>query len=132
MLSNSKIKIGSNRSFGLVFFVVFLIISFWSFRGNLNEVSILPFFIAIIFLILGLMKSNLLTPLNKIWFRFGIILGAVIAPIIMAIIFFLVVTPIGLLMKIMGKDLLKKKYNKAAKSYWIKRNQDIGTMKRQF
>ena len=132
MLSNSKIKIGSNRSFGLVFFVVFLIISFWSFRGNLNEISILPFFIAIIFLILGLMKSKLLTPLNKIWFRFGIILGAIIAPIIMAIIFFLVVTPIGLLMKIMGKDLLKKKYNKAAKSYWIKRNQDIGTMKRQF
>jgi large-conductance mechanosensitive channel len=132
MLSNSKIKIGSNRSFGLVFFVVFLIISFWSFRGNLNEVSILPFFIAIIFLILGLIKSKLLTPLNKIWFRFGIILGAVIAPIIMAVIFFLVVTPIGLLMKIMGKDLLKKKYNKAAKSYWIKRNQDIGTMKRQF
>ena len=130
--SNSKIKIGSNRSFGLVFFVVFLIISFWSFRGNLNEISILPFFIAIIFLILGLMKSKLLTLLNKIWFRFGIILGAIIAPIIMAIIFFLVVTPIGLLMKIMGKDLLKKNYDKAAKSYWIKRNQDIGTMKRQF
>ena len=78
------------------------------------------------------MKSKLLTLLNKIWFRFGIILGAIIAPIIMAIIFFLVVTPIGLLMKIMGKDLLKKNYDKAAKSYWIKRNQDIGTMKRQF
>ena len=125
-------KISSNKSFGIFFFLVLFIIAFWSFRGNLNEISILPFFIAIIFLILGLMKSKLLTLLNKIWFRFGIILGAIIAPIIMAIIFFLVVTPIGLLMKIMGKDLLKKNYDKAAKSYWIKRNQDIGTMKRQF
>ena len=130
--SKSKIKIGSNRSFGLVFFVVFFIIAFWSFRGNLNEIKILPLFISLIFLILGLIKSNLLTPLNKIWFKFGIILGAIISPIVMAVVFFLVVTPTGLIMRIMGKDLLKRKYDKTKQSYWIKRDQAIGTMKRQF
>ena len=132
MSSKSKIKIGSNRSFGLVFFVVFFIIAFWSFRGNLNEIKILPLFISLIFLILGLIKSNLLTPLNKIWFKFGIILGAIISPIVMAVVFFLVVTPTGLIMRIMGKDLLKRKYDKTKQSYWIKRDQAIGTMKRQF
>ena len=132
MTSKSKIKIGSNRSFGLVFFVVFFIIAFWSFRGNLNEIKILPLFISLIFLILGLIKSNLLTPLNKIWFKFGIILGAIISPIVMAVVFFLVVTPTGLIMRIMGKDLLKRKYDKTKQSYWIKRDQAIGTMKRQF
>ena len=132
MSSKSKIKIGSNRSFGLVFFVVFFIIAFWSFRGNLNEIKILPLFISLIFLILGLIKSNLLTPLNKIWFKFGIILGAIISPIVMAVVFFLVVTPTGLIMTKMGKDLLKRKYDKTKQSYWIKRDQAIGTMKRQF
>ena len=132
MSSKSKIKIGSNRSFGLVFFVVFFIIAFWSFRGNLNEIKILPLFISLIFLILGLIKSNLLTPLNKIWFKFGIILGAIISPIVMAVVFFLVVTPTGLIMRIMGKDLLKRKYDKTKQSYWIKRDHAIGTMKRQF
>ena len=88
--------------------------------------------VALVFLILGLTKSKLLTPLNKLWFKFGMILGAVVAPFIMCIIFFLIVAPIGLLMKIMGKDLLNKKYDKKKKTYWIKRDVPIGTMKRQF
>jgi len=84
------------------------------------------------FLILGLIKPKLLAPLNKLWFKFGMILGAIVAPIVMGVIFFLTVTPIGLVMKIMGKDLLNKKYNKKKKTYWIKRDVPIGTMKRQF
>ena len=78
------------------------------------------------------MNSRLLTPLNKLWFKFGTILGVVIAPIVMGIIFFLVVTPIGLIMNIMGKDLLNKRYSKKKESYWIERDKPIGTMKRQF
>ena len=107
----NKIKIGSNRNFGLVFFMIFLIISLWplTYEGPIRIWSVT---VALVFLILGLTKSKLLTPLNKLWFKFGIILGAIIAPIVMGIVFFLVLTPIGLVMKIMGKDLLSKKYDK--------------------
>ena len=77
------------------------------------------------------MNSKVLTPLNKLWFEFGIILGAIVAPVIMSIIFFLVITPIGLIMKIIGKDLLNKKYDRIKNTYWIKRDVLIGTMKRQ-
>ena len=131
MKQKSKIKLGSNRSFGLVFFVVFLIISLWPFNFDSN-IRILPAIISLFFLILGLINSKLLTPLNKIWFKFGIILGSIIAPIIMAIVFFFVVTPIGFIMRMMGKDLLNKKYDIKKKSYWIKRDKPIDTMKRQF
>ena len=88
--------------------------------------------ISAVFLILGLINSRLLTPLNVFWFKFGMILGAIISPIVMGIVFFLVVTPTGFILRIMGKDLLNKKYDKEKETYWIKRNASIGTMKRQF
>jgi len=132
MQNKSKIKMGSNKSFGIVFFIVFFIIAFWSFRGDFSQVKVLPIIFSLIFLILGLKNSNLLTPLNKIWFKFGMFLGAIVSPIVMAAIFFLVVTPIGLIMQLLGKDLLKKKYEKNKKSYWIERENEISTMKRQF
>jgi len=132
MFEKSKIKIGSNRGFGVVFFVVFFIISFWSFRGDLEQIKIIPLIISISFLILGLLNSKILTPLNKLWFKFGLLLGAIAAPIIMGFVFFLVVTPIAFIMKLAGKDLLKRKYDKLSKTYWIKRNKKIGTMKQQF
>ena len=131
MSRRSRIKISSNRSFGLVFFFVFLIISFWPLIDE-GQIRIWSIAIAIVFLILALMNSKLLTPLNKLWFKFGMVLGAIVAPIVMGIVFFLVVTPIGLVMKIMGKDLLNKKYDKKKRTYWIKREISIGTMKRQF
>ena len=127
----NKIKISSNRNFGLVFFIVFLIVSTWPLT-NEEPVRIWSTIISLVFLILGLMNSKLLTPLNKLWFKFGMILGAIIAPIAMGVVFFLVVTPIGLIMKIMGKDLLNKKYDKKKRTYWIKRDTSIGSMKRQF
>ena len=132
MQKKSKSEISSNRSFGIVFFIVFFIIAFWSFRGDFSQVKVLPIIFSLIFLILGLKNSNLLTPLNKIWFKFGMFLGAIVSPIVMAAIFFLVVTPIGLIMQLLGKDLLKKKYEKNKKSYWIERENEISTMKRQF
>ena len=131
MLSKTQIKISSNRNFGLVFFIVFLIVSLWPLTYG-EPIRIWLVIISMVFLILGLMNSKLLTPLNKLWFKFGMILGAIVTPIVMGLIFFLVVTPIGLIMRVMGKDLLNKKYDKKKKTYWIKRNTPIGTMKRQF
>ena len=131
MQKNSKIKINSNRSFGVVFFFVFLIISLWPLLNG-NPLRVWSIFVAIIFLILGLINSNFLSPLNRLWFKFGKLLGTVVAPIVMGIIFFLVITPTGFIMKILGKDLLSKKYNSKMKSYWINREKSQSTMKQQF
>jgi len=127
---DNNIKIGSNRSFGIVFFVVFILIGFYPLLndGNLNIISIL---IGIIFLILGILNSRFLTPLNKIWFKFGIFLGQIISPIVMGIIFFLVVTPIAFIMRVLGKDVLRLK-KKSDNSYWIKKTDLKSKMKNQF
>tara|TARA_Y100000590_G_scaffold1144_1_gene1495 strand:- start:120 stop:515 length:396 start_codon:yes stop_codon:yes gene_type:complete len=131
MKKKNKIKISSNRSFGIVFFVVFLIISVWPLL-NENPLRIWAISVSIIFLILGLMNSKILTPLNLIWYKFGILLGILISPIVMGIVFFLVVTPTGFIMKILGKDLLNTNFNKEIKSYWINRDNSKTSMKKQF
>ena len=123
-------KKNSNRSFGILFFVVFLIISLWPLLKG-NDLRIWSLIISILFLILGLLKSKFLTPLKRIWIKFGELLGKIISPIVLAIVFFIVVTPIGLFMKILRKDLLNIKFTKD-KSYWIKRDKDLGPMKNQF
>ena len=131
MHHESKIKIGSNRNFGLVFFFVFLIIGLWPLLNG-GPFRIWSIVIAIIFLILGLVNSKLLTPLNKLWFKFGLFLGTIVSPFVMGIIFFLVITPIGFVMKIIGKDLLNIKHDNKKKSYWINRDKTKSTMKQQF
>ena len=129
-MKNSKIKIGSNKSFGIVFFTFFLIIAIWPlFNGY--EIRYWSLIISIVFLLLGILNSKILTPLNKIWFKFGILLGNVIAPIVMSIIFFLVVTPTSLIMKLFGKDILGIKKNRS-KSYWIEKSGPKSKMKNQF
>ena len=120
----------SNKSFGIVFFIVFLLIALWPLISG-ESIRYWSVIIAAIFLILGLLKSKFLTPLNKVWIKFGELLGKIVSPIVMGIIYFLIVTPIGLLMRLMQKDLLRLKFNKS-KSYWMKREKNIGTMKRQF
>ena len=125
-----KPKIGSNRSFGVVFFIVFLIISFWPLL-NSNDIRIWSLVISIIFLILGLINSKILTPLNKLWFKFGIFLGNIISPIVMGIIYFIVVTPIGLVLKAFNKDILNLKKTKNS-SYWINKEKYNSSMKNQF
>ena len=124
------VKISSNRSFGLVFFIVFLLIAFYPLI-NQEEIRIWSVLISLLFLILGIINSKILTPLNKVWFKFGIFLGKLISPVVMGIIFFLVVTPIAFLMKILKKDLLNLKFNKN-KSYWIEKTDPKSTMKNQF
>ncbi len=129
-MANKNIKISSNRNFGIVFFVVFLIIAIWPLL-NSDPIRIWFLLIAFIFLFLGIINSKILTPLNKIWFKFGIFLGNFISPIVMAIIFFFVVTPIGILMKVFKKDLINLKKNND-KSYWIIKKDIKSKMKNQF
>ena len=127
---NKKVWMSSNRSFGLVFFAFFLIIGLWPIF-EYEQVRIWSIIAALIFLILGILDSKYLTPLNRFWMKFGLFLGKIISPIVMGIVFFLVVTPIGILMKIFGKDLLKTQYKKN-ESYWVYRKDKFGSMKRQF
>jgi len=121
-----KVKIGSNRSFGIVFFIVFLIIGTYPifFQGELRIWSLI---VSIIFLLLGIINSRFLSPLNLLWFKFGMLLGRIVSPIVMGLVFFLVVTPTGLLMRLFGKDPLNTKFSKDD-SYWIKREKNIGTI----
>jgi hypothetical protein len=129
-MDTDKIKFSSNKSFGILFFVLFMIISLYPLLkgGNIKILTIIP---AIIFLILGLLNSPVLKPLNKIWFKFGILLGSFISPIVMGVIFFIVITPISIIMKILDKNLLGLNKNKK-KSYWVKRSLIKSKMKNQF
>ena len=129
-MKKNDIKISSNRSFGIVFFIFFLIIAVYPII-NSGNIRISLLFISLIFLILGLLNSKILSPLNKLWMKFGLFLGKIISPLIMALIFFLVVTPTGLLMRIFKKDLLNLKYNDS-KSYWIEKTGPKSKMKNQF
>ena len=124
------IKIGSNRSFGIVFFIVFFLIATYPLING-NEIRLWSLVVSIIFLLLGLINSKILNPFNKLWFKFGIFLGKIISPLIMGIIFFLVVTPIGFLMRLLNKDLLNLKFNNNS-SYWIEKTEPKSKMKNQF
>jgi len=129
-LKHKNIKISSNRSFGFVFFVVFFVISLWPILSE-NEIRIWSLILSVIFFILGILNSKILTPLNKVWFRFGIFLGNFIAPIVMGVVFFLVVTPTGILAKLFKKDLINLKKNND-KTYWVEKKETISNMKNQF
>lgn len=129
-MRDKDIKISTNRSFGVVFFIVFLLIALYPLVNN-EDIRLWSLVISLIFLVLGITNSKILSPLNKIWFKFGIILGIIISPVIMGAIFFLVVTPIGFIMRLTGKDLLNLKYHDD-KSYWIKKEDPKSNMKNQF
>jgi len=126
----NDLKISSNRSFGIVFFLIFLLIAIYPLTYN-NEIRIWSLIISLSFLILGIMNSKILLPLNKIWFKFGILLGLIFSPVIMGFIFFLVVTPIGILMRVLRKDLLNLKFSNL-ETYWIEKKDQKSEMKNQF
>ena len=125
-----NIKIGSNKSFGVVFSIVFLIVALYPVLNN-DSIRTWSVILSLIFLVLGLLNSPILSPLNKIWFYFGIFLGKIVSPLIMAIIFFIVVTPIGFIMRLLKKDILNLSFNNN-KSYWIKKDGPKSKMKNQF
>ena len=128
---NNNTKIPSNRSFGILFFIVFFITSLWPLisRGDIIYWALIA---SLIFLVLGVLNSKFLTPLNKLWIKFGIFLGAIVSPIVMGIIYFIILTPIGALMRFLGKDLLKINKSKSLTTYWINRDKQKNTMKKQF
>ena len=117
-------KISSNKSFGILFCIVFVLIAAWPAMHE-GQLRIWPIPISFVFLVLGLLNSKLLSPLNLALIKFGELLGRIIAPIVMAIVYFLIITPIGLFMRLIGKDLLNTKFSKDH-SYWIKREKNIG------
>ena len=127
---NSEKNKSTNRSFGIVFFIVFLIIGTYPMLNG-EDVRLWSLIFSFIFLILGILNSEFLSPLNKIWFKFGIFLGKIFSPLIMALIFFFVVTPIGLMMRFIGKDVLNLKFNDD-KSYWVEKKGLKSKMKNQF
>jgi len=129
-LKKENIKIGSNKSFGIVFFVFFLLVGLFPLlnNGNIRTGSII---LSIIFLILGLLNSSILSPLNKIWFKFGILLGNIVSPVVLGIVFLIIVTPTSLIMKILGKDILGLKKS-IKKTYWIEKIETKSKMKNQF
>ena len=121
----------SNRSFGLLFFIIFFSFALWPLIKS-ETLNIYLLFISLIFLTLGSINSKLLSPLNRTWIKFGEILGAIIAPIVMGLVYFLVLTPISLIVRILGKDLIGLKFSKKQNTYWIKRKKNLGPMKKQF
>ena len=125
-----EIKITSNKSFGIVFFIVFLLIAMYPLING-DIVRYWSLIISLIFLILSFLNSKLLTPLNKIWIKFGNQLGKIISKFLIGFLFFCVVTPIGLIMRIFEKDLLNLKFNND-KSYWIDKTEPKRKMKNQF
>ena len=121
------------KEFVTVLFItltIFLLIATYPLLKG-NDLRFWSLLISFGFLILGLMNSKILSPLNKLWFKFGLILGKIISPLIMGFIFFVVVTPIGIIMRLLRKDLLNLKYNKK-KSYWIEKTGPKSKMKNQF
>jgi len=128
---NNLTSASSNRSFGIVFFVFFLIVAFWPLKNG-EDLRVWSLIISFIFLLLGLINSKILTPLNKLWFKLGIFLGNFISPIVMALVFFLVVTPTGIIMRLFGKNLLRINKMKNVKTYWIKVDRKNSSMRNQF
>ena len=121
----------NNKGFGILFFIVFLLVGLWPLlKGDSPRIYFFP--IAVLFLILGLINSKILTPLNRSWIKFGELLGTIIAPIVMGLVYFIVLTPLSFLIRITGKDLLNVKFSNKVKTYWIKRSKDLGSMDKQF
>ena len=98
---------------------------------NNESLRVWSLIISLVFLILGIINSNLLFPFNKAWSQLGILLGKIVSPVIMGFIFFTIITPIGFIMRMLKKDLLNLKFNKE-KSYWVEKNDLKSKMKNQF
>ncbi len=130
-ISHHKIKAGTERNFGLVFAAVFIIISLYPLWFGKN-IHLWACIVAFIFFFFAIFLPKALILPNKLWFKLGSFLGAIVSPIIMGMIFFLTVTPTGMIMRLFGKDILNQKIKKSVKSYWIKRKENIGSMKNQF
>jgi hypothetical protein len=135
MNKNFSVSKNNNIIFGTVFFIFFLVIGFYSsLTGEKSSIRLWSILISLLFLIITIIKPNLFTLPNRLWIRLGILFGKFMSPIIMFMVFFFIVTPTGILIRIFGKDVmgLKKTSNKKVNSYWIKREDKLQNMKEQF
>ncbi|PCK08158.1 MAG: hypothetical protein COA42_10575 [Alteromonadaceae bacterium] len=128
-----EVKMGSERSFGWVFAAVFAIIAGLAYYKS-GKILYWSVGVAVVLGVITLIKPSLFKPFNFVWFKFGMLLGHIIAPLVMMLIFFLVVTPIGLLMRLFGKDPLRLKRKADQNTYWITRPPESSdsSMKNQF
>jgi hypothetical protein len=124
-----NIKRKDNITFGILFFFLFLIIGLYPLKSN-GTIRIWSVLFSLAFLVITIIRPNLFTFLNKLWIKFGILLGKIISPIVMGLVFFFVVTPIGILVRILKKDVMGLK--RGATSYWINREDKLQSMKKQF
>ena len=124
-----NIKRKNNITFGILFFIFFLILGLYPLISS-KPIRVWSVALSLVFLIITIIRPNLFTFLNKLWIKFGVLLGKIISPIIMGLVFFFVVTPSGILVKIFKKDIMGLKRGKS--SYWINRKDKLQSMKRQF
>ena len=129
MKNSIKIKSKDNITFGILFFIFFLIIGLYPLKSD-EAIRVWSVVLSLILLIITVIKPNLFSFLNKFWIKFGILLGKIISPIVMGLVFFFVVTPIGILVRVLKKDVMGLK--RGASSYWINREDKVQTMKKQF
>jgi len=129
MKKKSNIKLKDNITFGILFFVFFLIIGLYPLKSD-GAIRIWSVLFSLVFLIITIIRPSLFTFLNKLWIKFGILLGKIISPIVMGLVFFFVVTPIGVLVRILKKDVMGLK--RGTSSYWINRKDKLQSMKKQF
>ena len=129
MLNSINIKSKDNIIFGILFFIFFLVISTYPLKSG-GTIRVWSVVLSLVFLIITIIKPNLFTSLNKLWIQFGILLGKMISPIVMGLVFFFVVTPTGILVRILKKDVMGLK--RGASSYWISREDKVQSMKKQF
>ena len=129
--SHIAIEQSSPKSFGIVFSIVFLIVALYPLI-NSESLRIWALVVSIIFFLLAFLAPKILVLPNKLWFKFGLLIGSIVAQIVMAFVYFVTVLPTGLIMRLLGKDILKQQLDKNAKSYWIERKEPMGSMKNQF
>ena len=125
----SNIKRKENVTFGILFFIFFLIIGLYPLKSS-GVIRVWSVLLSLIFLIITIVRPNLFTFLNKLWIKFGILLGKIISPLVMGLVFFIVVTPVGMLVRILKKDIVGLK--RGASSYWINREDKVQSMRKQF
>lgn len=129
MKNSINIKNKDNITFGVLFFILFLIIGIYPLKSG-GVIRIWSVVLSLLFLIITIIRPNLFTFLNRLWIQFGILLGKIISPVVMGLVFFFVVTPIGILVRILKKDVMGLK--RGASSYWINREDKVQSMKKQF
>ena len=122
LVGHEAVEGSSDRSFGLVFTAVFVIIGLWPLVFRDGHVRIWALAVAVAFLVVSILRPGLLAPLNRVWFKFGMVLHRIVNPVIMGLIFFVVITPIAIVMRLAGRDPLRLKKSESAASYWLERD----------